>query len=166
MENKKSRIIKWSLIVGIVIVLNLFFNYALSLVFQAPDYNTFCMQEQVVPTINNQTLCVSAGGQWNGGTPGYCNSQFTCSNKYQAAQNVYERNVFVSLVALGVIIIIASAFIKGVEVLSLSLSLGGVLSFIIASMRYWSSADNFIKVAILGVALVGLIWLAIKKFKD
>ncbi len=55
------------------------------------------------------------------------------------------------------------AFIPN-EIISIGLSWGGVLSFVIASIRYWSVADNLIKVLILGIALATLIWLAIKKF--
>ena len=48
----------------------------------------------------------------------------------------------------------------------MALSFAGVLSFIIASMRYWTSADDLIKVIILGIALAILIFIAFKKFKD
>jgi hypothetical protein len=57
-------------------------------------------------------------------------------------------------------------FLKGNMLISVALSLGGVLSFIIASMRYWTSADDLIKVIILAIALAILIWVAVKKFKN
>ena len=67
------------------------------------------------------------------------------------------------LVILGVIALISGAFIAN-EIITLGFSWGGVLSLLIASMRYWSLAGNLIKVLILGIALASLIWLAIKKF--
>lgn len=182
---KKSKVIKWSLIVGIVVVLNLFFNYTLSLVYNAPEYENFCKNEkQVKPVIADEAQCVAVGGQWNPNTgyydqkapvptvytepqpKGSCYENFTCEKNYQDTLKVYEKNVFITLVVLGVISIVAGIFITGVEVLSVSLSLGGVLSFIVASIRYWSLADRFLKVGILAVALIALIWLAVKKFKD
>ena len=72
-------------------------------------------------------------------------------------------NIFIILVILGVVSFLLGTFITN-EIIILSFSWGGVLSFIIASIRYWSDADNWVKVLILAVALGALIWLAIKKF--
>ena len=182
MENK-PKVLKWALVIGIVIVLNLFFNYTVSLVYKEPDYNSFFPQTQVVEPINTKEDCLKVGGQWNennnyvypdktapvavdqNGKPirGYCNPDFTKQQNFDKMQKIYQRNVFITLVILGVISVAIGAFV-GVELLATALSWGGVLSFIIASMRYWSSADNLIKVIILAIALVILIWLSVKKF--
>jgi len=181
----QSKVLKWSLIVGIVIVLNLFFNYALSLVYKNPKYETFCPNtSQVVANINTEKQCVDIGGQWNPNyynqpmstekviSPGktipfgYCDQQFTCRNNYDASQKIYDRNVFITLVILGAICVAMGNFFVGNMLISIALSLAGVLSFIIASMRYWTSADDLIKVIILAIALSILIWVAIKKFKN
>ena len=62
MEHKQSTVGKWALVIGILIVMNLFFNYALSLVYTAPDYSTYFPQSQVVSTINTQQDCLAVGG--------------------------------------------------------------------------------------------------------
>jgi hypothetical protein len=180
----QSKVLKWSLIVGIVIVINLFFNYALSLAYKSPKFEVFCPEAQVNKLIYNQTACVDAGGQWNENiynavnttptseikgvsTPlGYCNLQFTCQNNYEAAKKIYDRNVFIALVILGALCVAIGNFLKINGVIRIALSLAGVLSFVIASMRYWTSADDLIKVIILAIALVILIWVAVKKFKN
>jgi hypothetical protein len=177
----QSKVLKWSLIIGIVIVLNLFFNYALSLVYKNPEYEVFCPNtSQVVENVNTQKQCVAIGGQWNPNyynqpvpvpvektaPQGYCDQQFTCRNSFDAAQKVYDRNVFITLVILGALCVAVGTFLKGNMLISVALSLGGVLSFIIASMRYWTSADDLIKVIILAIALAILIWVAVKKFKN
>ena len=176
----QSKILKWSLIVGIVIVLNLFFNYSLSLAYKQPVYENFCPNTSPVVTIpDTQKACVDEGGQWTNnsyyGKPmmvgetqprGYCDLQFTCRNDFDAARKIYDRNVFVTLVLLGAICVAIGSFLKKNMLISVALSLAGVLSFIIASMRYWSSADDLIKVIILAIALAILVWIAVKKFKD
>lgn len=180
----QSKVLKWSLTIGIVIVLNLFFNYALSLVYKNPKYEVFCPNTSPVVIIpDNQKACVDAGGQWTNNNnynakpipteitqpvqpPGYCDQQFTCRNNFEAAQKVYDRNVFISLVILGAICVAIGNFFTGNMLVSTALSLAGVLSFIIASMRYWSSADDLIKVIILAIALAILVWVAVKKFRD
>lgn len=180
----QSKVLKWSLVVGIIIVLNLFFNYALSLIYKNPKYEAFCPNtSQVVTVPDTQKTCTDTGGQWTNNNyypqkpvpvgiaqpeqpAGYCDQQFTCRNNYDTAQKVYDRNVFITLVILGAICVAIGNFFTGNMLVSTALSLAGVLSFIIASMRYWSSADDLIKVIILAIALAILVWVAIKKFKN
>lgn len=164
MEHTQSTVAKWALVIGIVIVMNLFFNYALSLVYKAPDYSAYFPQTQVVPTLNTEQDCLAVGGQWNNEKPnGYCNPDFTKQKQFDAAQKHYNRIIFIALVVLGVVSLICGMLLVNTA-LSLALSWGGVLSLIIASMRYWSDANNLLKVGILAVALIGLIWTAVKKF--
>lgn len=180
---KYSPVLKWSLVIGIVIVLNLFFNYLISLVYKSPDFNVYCPQTQVVKEITDQKTCVDAGGQWNPNTAyvpvskapglvtpaepmGYCDQQFTCRTKFEADNKTYERNVFIALVLIGIIIFGLSFALAFNWILSVSFSMGGILSIIIASIRYWSNADNLIRVIILFLALAALVYYAIKKFKN
>jgi hypothetical protein len=173
----QSKVLKWSLIIGIVIVINLFFNYTLSLIYKSPNYEAFCPTQQVNQIVDNQQACIEQGGQWNGNNIapvpqvkgetvplGYCNLQFTCQNNYDAAQKTYDRNVFITLVILGALCVALGSFLSINAVISVALSMAAVLSFIVASMRYWSSADDLIKVIILAIALAILIWVAVKKF--
>lgn len=176
--NTSNRIGKWSVILGIMIVLNLFFNYALSLVYKSPDYNAFCPTSQVVVSPDNQSECVAEGGQWNQNTyygpnpagekvpQGYCDLQYTCRAEYETANKSYQRNVFVILVVLGALSVAVGNFFASNPVISSGLSLAGVLSFLIASMRYWSSANDLIRVIILAIALGLLFYVAMKKFKN
>ncbi len=176
----QSKVLKWSVIMGIVIVLNLFFNYTLSLVYKSPDYNVFCPSSQVVNIPETQEACVLEGGQWTNNAyyydkftapsevqpKGYCDLQYTCRADYESASSNYNRNIFVALVLLGALSVLAGNFFQSNAVVSNGLALGGVLSFIIASMRYWSAANDFIRVVILAIALGLLIWVAMKKFKN
>ncbi len=175
--NTNNRIGKWSVIFGIVIVLNLFFNYALSLAYDRPEYEAYCPTSQVVIMPDTQNECTTQGGQWTENVygpveagvskqTGYCDLQFSCRQDYEAAQKIYDRNVFAMLVVLGALMVLAGNFFKGNAVISSGLSLAGVLSFIIASMRYWGAANDLVRVVILGIALAILFWIAYKKFND
>ncbi len=169
----KNRFAHISIIVAIVIVMNMFFNYAVSLVFKEPVYDQYVKTTQVREVISTKDKCVAIGGQWsenaypelNGKTKvqGYCDENYTNQKNYQEARKVYEKKVFITLIVLGVLSLILAGFV-GIQVLSASFAWGGVLSFIIASIRYWSEADNLAKVIILGIALGLLVWLAVKKF--
>ena len=193
-SHKKSGFVRWALIIGIVIVLNLFFNYAISLIYPAPEYQKFCPISQTATVPATKQDCLAVGGQWNestyvqettstSATPtptpsrvtatppskltqvnSYCDATYTCGNKFTVANTNYERSVFITLVILGVLSLLFGLFLKVTDVVSIALSFGGVLSLIIASARYWSAAENAVKVGILAVALIALIWVGIKKF--
>lgn len=179
---KNINILKWALIVGIIVVLNLFFNYSIMLVYKEPKWDNFCKQEQVNIIPKTKEECIAKGGQWNEGNvavdrampiekepspdKNYCNQQFTCAREFEEAQKLYNRNVFVVLVVLGVISIITSFILSNVTAVSLGLSFGGILSLIVGSVRYWSDMDDYLRVIILGIALVTLIWLGVKKIRD
>lgn len=188
MESKKPlKILKWVLIVGIALVVNLFFNYTLAVVYDTPDYNDYCKQEQVRVIPETENECVAVGGQWTPATAfqksvsrgevnvpavmspemqGYCDPDFMCRQGYEDANKAYNRNIFVALVVLGVALVIGSFFIVGAEAVSLGLSFGGILSIITGAMRYWGDMDDYTRVAVLGVALIALIWFGVKKFRE
>jgi hypothetical protein len=172
---KQSSFVKISIIVAIVIVMNLFFNYAVSLIFKEPGMDNFIKPTQVMEAITIKDKCISVGGQWSenaypspdikGKTEvqGYCNENYTKQLEYDNARKAYEKKVFITLIILGIVSLISAGFIS-ISILSIAFAWGGVLSLIIASVRYWSQADNLAKVVILALALGILIWLAVKKF--
>jgi hypothetical protein len=172
-DKKKPKFVQISIIVAIIIVLNLFSNYAVSLFFKEPNYDSYIKKTQVIENIPNKDACISIGGQWNENvyptekgktkSEGYCDPNYTNSIKFEKDRLSYEKKVFITLIIFGVGLIASSGFLA-VQILSVSFAWGGVLSLIIASMRYWSLADSLVKVIILAIALALLIWLAVKKF--
>jgi len=172
---KENKILKWSLILAIIIVANLFFNYSLSLILNSPEYEEFCPFEKTSKVIETKQICEQSDGIWNPSQQvyektiqpvGYCDLTSKCSNVYQEASKSYEQKVFIALVVIGVIVLILSIVLKSSLVLSSAFALTAVLDLVIASMRYWQYSDDVLKVGILFVALVALIYLAIRKFKD
>lgn len=179
MTNKN--VLKWALVIGIIVVLNLFFHFATRLFYQEPQWDQFCQTKQVTITPTTQTDCVAQGGAWteNGAyesipseqaspkvlTKSFCDLNYTCQKDYEAARDIYLRNVFIVLVILGLATLIIGFLVAANEVISLGLSYGGVLSFIIASIQYWSAMEDYLRVVILGLALVVLIYLGYRKFK-
>ncbi|HLC95398.1 MAG TPA: hypothetical protein VJH89_02825, partial [Patescibacteria group bacterium] len=170
-SQKKSSIIKWALILGIAIVTNLFLTYVVDVLYHMPEFTDFCPDRQVNRAIESEQACLEVGGQWNENRDvkiapeqiatqptlvGYCDVNYTCSKQYEDVMKVYNRNVFVVFVIAGIVLLIGSVYLAGVEVISLGLAFGGVLALIIGSTRYWSAMDDILRVIILGVALVGL----------
>jgi hypothetical protein len=169
--------VKWSLALAIVIVLNLLFYYGIAFVYPEPKFEKFCPVR--TETYTDANSCVMSGGQWsnyplapteitkavkNGDAIGYCDPNFTCNTQFTDAHSTYNRNAFAVLIILGIVSILIGVFIAN-EALSLGLMGGGLLALVIASFRYWSDADNWMRVVILVIALGVLIWITIKKFR-
>ena len=178
---KGSKALKWILVGGLVVVLNLFFSYAIDAFYKEPQFDKFCEQKQVNVIPGTKNKCVAAGGQWTEDPSymrspkatvpgevipaGYCNVYYTCQKDYDTAHKVYNRNVFVGLVVLGIITLIGGFFLAAYEAVSLGFSLGGVVSLVIAAVRYWSDMADWLRVVVLGLALVTLIYIGIKRFR-
>lgn len=166
-----KKFLKWPLIIGIAIVLNLFFFYAIKVIYPGKDYEDFCPQKQEIVKILTAEECIEKGGQWDGSfinkeETGYCNQDFKCAQQYENFRAGYEKNVFIILIVLGAISFGVS-FLTGInQTLATAFSVGGIFTFVIASMRYWDLAEDWLHLLILGLALAVLIWLGVKKFKD
>ena len=188
-DMKKSWFLKWILALGIVIVMNLLFNYGIRTFYKpAPAYGDFCKVEQVSPVLDSSEECLAAGGSWNGNpnfdrpipygsgpvppkvvfdtNAGYCYAEFTCNNNFMDATSIYNRNVFIILVILGIISLAASFMFTQAEAVSLGLSFGGVISIVVGAIRYWSNMDDKLRFGVLLVGFITLIWLGIKKIRD
>jgi hypothetical protein len=170
---KRSNIIKWGLILGIAIIVNLFLVYAVRVLYEEPQFTDFCPEKQVNEAITTAENCVAVGGQWNANVPsdktvpaGYCDENFTCQKGYEVVNKVHTRNVFIIFVIAGIVLLIASVFVRGSEAVSLGLSFGGVLALIVGSLSYWSDMNDVLRVVILGLALATLLTIAWKQFRD
>ena len=153
-SNKKPAILKWALILSIVIITNLFLNVAVDLAYERPDYDDYCMFSATQTIGSNGVEKLDYG------------SQKECREKYDTYRELFERNVFITLISAGVVILIISLILKSNALIASALSLAAVLNFVIASMRYWGSAHELTKLIILAIALVALIYIAYKKFSD
>lgn len=181
------------LVLGIIIVLNLFFNYGIETFYDGPEYDDFCAEELRSVKYNAQEDCEAVGGFWtesqalvefnSEGEPissersmlvkeqikepsGWCDVDHTCRKEFEVANNLYKRNVFIILIVLGILSIIAGFFFGQSEAVALGFSFGGILSLIIGTIRYWSAMDDYLRFIVLAIALAALIWLGIKKIRD
>jgi hypothetical protein len=167
---KQSTLVRYS-VLGIVILINLFAIYALQVAYPQPEYADFCKVEQVKKVLATEEECVGNGGQWNASMDGqsqqsYCNADFTCSQEYEQKENLYSRNVFVAFVAFGLFLLVGSLFVSGSTLVASGLSFAGTLALIIGSLGYWSNMNDILRLAVIGVALVTVLYLAWKKFED
>ena len=175
---KHSALVRIAVLVGIAFLLNVFLAYLVRVFYHEPMQEDFCKEEQVVALIPNSESCLAVGGQWNESNPveaippgkglvsGYCNAQYTCFKNFESAYSLYNRNLFIVFVIAGVALLLGSTFLTGAKTVSSGLSLGGVIALIVGSIRYWSDMDDRLRVVVSGVALLTLLVIAWKRFRD
>ncbi len=172
------KFVRWALMLGIVIILNVFFNVLVALALPAPDYNAYC------PLGNNSSAatpeaCSAEGGVWTdtmvpaapGATApvkagGYCDMYAKCQPIYQAASDQHALYAFTFMIALGVLALLAGLMPIGSSIVSSGLSYGGVLALVVGSTEYWGTAGNWLRLAIATAGLLALLYIAWKRFKD
>jgi len=173
---------KLVIVLSIIIVLNLFFNYGIKTFYDSPKFEDFCSKDLISRQYAVQQDCEAAGGFWTSNPDfakpapipetadskmaGWCDVYHKCQQEFDDVRDVYNRNVFLILIVLGIISIVLGFVISQSEAVALGFSFGGILSLIIGTIRYWSGMDDYLRFIILGVALAILIWMGIKKLKD
>jgi hypothetical protein len=171
----QPKFVRWALLAGIVIILNVFFSVVVALAYPTPQYDAFCPHQDISPT--DSKTCVAQGGQWTEYSPapeqvsgpkmsGYCDMYAKCQKPYETAQKQHSLYAFVIMTVLGVIALIVGFVPLGSSILSSGLSYGGVVALVIGSAQYWGDAGNWIRLAISTVGLLALLFIAWRKFRD
>lgn len=167
------KFVRWAVVLGIVVILNVFFYVLTSVVFKQPAYSDYCPAAARNVIAQDEMSCVEQEGVWvpapevTGGIKGgYCDFYSTCQPVWEEARTAYAERAFIALTVLGVVAIIAGILPLGSSIVSAGLSYGGVVTLIIASMQYWGEASDYIRLGIASVALAVLLFLGWRRFRD
>lgn len=166
------KFVRWAVLIGIVIALNLFFFVGRALILPEPQFSDYC-PASMRPAPVDEKSCVSENGIWNAypgdmktEAQGYCDTTSKCQPSYDDAHKQWAMYSFVVAVGLGILSIIAGVIPMGSSIVSSGLSYGGVLALIIAATNYWGEAGNLLKLAISGTALLALLYIGARRFRD
>ncbi|MGB4076582.1 MAG: hypothetical protein WBK28_02665 [Minisyncoccia bacterium] len=171
------KFVRWALMLGIVVVLNLFFLAARALAIPEPQYEDYCPVNTT--QVFTAETCEAEEGTWIA-TPsdegirgaskpimdGYCDFYQKCQPLFDEARKEYEMYAFVVMVGLGILSLIAGVVPMGSSIVSTGLSYGGVVALIIAAGSYWGEAGNLLRLGMSAVALVALLYIGIRRFRD
>jgi len=161
MQTTQPKFVRWAVLLGIVIALNLFFFVGRSLVLPEPQYQDFC--PTTAQPASTEANCSAQDGVWVASastdtsvtspakpvaSEGYCDLYQKCQPVYDAAHKQWAMYSFVIMVGLGVLSIIVGVLPVGSSIVSSGLSYGGVLALIIASAGYWNEAGNWLKLLV------------------
>jgi hypothetical protein len=166
----KSPAIKWFIILAIIIVANMLFNYGLAGVFEKPNFDSVCSEEELLEEYSDSQKCIQDGGKWEttfvedlGIEVNYCDKYDHCNGLLEAERTEYEQKSFVALVSVGIVILVISLLVK-IPTLSIAFALTAFVDFVFATIRYWEYSNETIKIGILFVALLVLIFIAITRY--
>lgn len=173
------KFVRWALLIGIVVILNIFFFVIREIEFPAPDYAVYCPRP--VTQAQNAATCDAQNGIWTEYAPqpttvptaapmktppGYCDYEVKCQVPYQAALSQEHLYSFILMTVLGVISLVIGLVPIGSSIVSSGLSYGGVLSLIIGSIEYWGDAGNWLRLTITALALIALVYVGVRRFRD
>lgn len=170
-------IVRFALLSGIAIILNVFFFVLVAIILPAQNYAAFCPAPGT-PVPQNAASCDAQGGLWTEGalrpavsgaplqSSGYCDLSAACQQPYQQASDARALYAFAFITVLGILAVIAGLLPLGSSIVSSGLSYGGVLALIIGSASYWGTAGNWIRLAIAAAGLAALLFIGWKRFRD
>ncbi|MDO8628160.1 MAG: hypothetical protein Q7R56_00200 [Nanoarchaeota archaeon] len=175
-----------SLTIGIAVLFALFIGFAIDAFYPAPEYNTYCKPEaqpfygkpyqepyntSACPKINaNDPLYKSCtpdkgyvtykldenGCQVNP----YCE---TCQVEYDSANKVYSRNLFFMTAIIGIIAILAGLIFITLDAVASGFMFGGIFLIIYGTIRVFGDLSRIMRVIVLGIELILLVYIGIKK---
>jgi len=144
-----------ALAIAIAIVLNVFVGVGLNSFYPSPNYDDFCDQKIYEPR-----MPIESSGQIDQKEIEEANR---CSEEYNTARDLYNRNAFLVFVVVGLIALVAGWSFVTAPAVSTGLVYGGVLAFIVGTVTRWSGTQDTIRFIVIGVILVTLLWLGIRK---
>ena len=171
------KFVRWALLIGIMVILNVFFVVIQQIILPAPSYLTYCPRPTV--TAQDAVTCNAQNGAWTEypvspaikgssikNISGYCNYHTKCEPVYRQALGQQHLYAFILMTVLGVIALVIGVVPIGSSIVSSGLSYGGVFALIIGAIQYWGDAGNWLRLAISAIALVALIGIGVRRFSD
>ena len=178
MELKK---IMLSLSVGLLAAL--FIGFLIEAIYPNPIYEDYCNQfEFSSPKIMKQELCnftydfdfrnkcVNEKGMIQEDyNPNGCIIKETCnycSKSFMDATEKYNRNLFYITAPIGLLLIILGLYLPStLDAIAGGLLFGGILTMLQITMRVFGNLGKWTRVILLGLELILVIWIGIKKVK-
>ena len=138
------------LAVGIFIIYMLMLGNGIEAFYESPKYGDFCDESEgprVVPAEINETKVAESK---------------ECYDNFNDAQDAYSNVVFIITIIAGVFTLIIGYFVLSVEPVGSALIASGIGAIFYGSAINWRNFSDIWRFLLLAVALVLLIWLALR----
>ncbi len=172
--------------VGIFIVYMMMLVYGIQTFKPSPEYGDFCKPgtldsgvypSKIIPTGENCTYNTSLQEEVNAcyaqeGQPVYsydsrgCTTAIKecnlCNKEFEDARVDYDKFVFVAAIIIGIITLFVGYGILSIEPVGSALMASGVGAIVYGAGRNWQNLSNVWRFSLLLVALILLIWIAVR----
>lgn len=135
--------------VGIFIIYMLLLIQGIEAFYPSPEYEDYCdfdTKPVMVPDNNTRDL-EGAGGN--------------CED-YESARDGYTQNLFFIALAVGIVTLVIGYFVLSVEPVGSALIASGIGAIFYGSAENWRNFGDYWRFILLAVALVFLVWLALR----
>lgn len=175
---------KIMLSLGVGILAALFIGFLIEAVYSSPKYDDFCSRqfEMPSPQIMKQELCnftydsnfrnkcVNEKGMivedYDSNGCIIKESCDYCSKEFTDASEKYNRNLFYITAPIGLLLIILGLYLPvGLDAIAGGMLLGGILTMMQVTMRVFGNLGKWPRVILLGLELILVIWIGIKKVR-
>jgi len=169
--------------IGIFIVFMFLLHNGIRAFYDAPQYEKFCnnsytpyIDKPYIITTNcsygrelqeQERACYNQRGQpvydyyENGCMKGVSFCDF-CQRDFDDAMKEYNRNVFVIALIIGIIVLLVGFFILSIEPVGSSLMASGIGAIVYGTIINWENLGNIGRFLLLLLALIILIWIAVR----
>ena len=173
---------KVMLSLGVGILAALFIGFLVEAIYSSPDYYDYCKRQFDLPEpqVKNPELC-----NYNYDPPfrtkcvdeqGMIRQEYDskgcviketcdyCEQEFQTASEKYNKNLFYISAPIGLLLIILGLYLPAsIDAIAGGILLGGILTMIQITMRVFGNLGKWPRVILLGLELVLVIWIGIKK---
>ena len=148
------------LILGIALIFTVFFGYAAEVVFEQPKYP----EDKCSCYPKARVLSPSESEKYYQSEE-YSVCQEECNKATEAWNQLVEKTNFKSFIALSIISIIAivAGLALTIEAVSSGILGGGILLLVYSVMRHWGILNKYLRLTLLGIALIVLIYYGYQK---
>ena len=145
---------KFMLTLGIALIFTFFFGYAMEVFYEPPEYNCEPPRPKMID-VNKERQIIDDY---------YMSEEYqTCQEAYNIKRENHEFRSFITLSIIAILAIIASFLLANIEVVSSGILGGGIMTVIYAVTRYWGLLNKYLRLTILGLALIILVYYTYKR---
>jgi uncharacterized membrane protein len=168
-----DKIKKWSLSIAILIVLVGFVMIGIQTFYPDPLLGKHCWETMrmaaPMPVYKdcyantNKTVQEECLNQQNAEQIKYQEEMDTCNKEEEKITHIYNRDVSIILVIIGLVTLIVAILLLKVNSVSNGFTFGGIFLIFLSLVKYWSDMQDLMRFVILGIVLAVLVWLGYKK---
>ncbi|MDP7282319.1 MAG: hypothetical protein QF475_01620 [Candidatus Undinarchaeales archaeon] len=174
------------LAIGIGVLAALFVGFLIEAIYESPEHDDYCKYgrfESVKPMTANTDLCdftydpvmqkecIEAGGaiRYEYDENGCVSEEICdyCQKDFRSVFEKYNKNLFFITAPIGLLLIILGLYLPTrLDAMAGGSLLAGILTMIQITMRVFGDLGKWTRVILLGLELVIVVWIGMKKVQD